>query len=86
MAAPAPKWHPVLAAIEHEPGHWTMTAQYGLVYGTIRLNPGVDYTAEDGRGEHVGRFASLRAAAETLHGRFIRAHGHDGFAPKPWPE
>lgn len=37
LSGAAPRWHPILAAIEVEPGHGQMVAQYGEVYGDTRL-------------------------------------------------
>lgn len=79
------QWHPLLAAVEPEPGVWVMVAQYGEQYGVIRMvrrGSEVGYRADLGaEGERglVGYFRTLRAACVAVHRRWIAAHG-----PDPW--
>jgi hypothetical protein len=76
-----PGWEPMLAAIELEPGHWQMIAQYGRTYGDIRIvrrGAEVGYRASDGAGELVGYFTTLRASTRAVHVRYIAAHSRAG--------
>lgn len=76
-----PGWEPMLAAIEFEPGHWRMVAQYDRSYGEIRIvrrGGEVGYRATDGSGELVGYFRSLRASAKAIHVRYIAGHSRAG--------
>jgi hypothetical protein len=71
-------WHPILAAVEVEPGHWRMIAQYDAEYGDVRLvkrGPDVGYRVDDSGGELVGYYRTLRAACEAVHLRYVRTHG-----------
>jgi hypothetical protein len=70
-------WHPILAAVELEPGHWQMIAQYGAVYGEVQIvkrGSEVGYRATTPN-ELVGYFRTLRAACAAVHARFVRSHG-----------
>lgn len=79
-------WHPVLSAVETEPGVWLMVAQFGEVYGIIRLisiGPERGYrvtTAAERREDRklVGYFTTLKSAAVAAHTRWIRGHGTVG--------
>jgi hypothetical protein len=79
-------WHPILAAVEVEPGHWQMVAQYGECYGVVRLlriDGEVGYRAVTWAGasedrELIGYYRTLRAAAFATHMRFVRTHGQSG--------
>jgi len=77
------KWHPLLAAIETEPGVWLMVAQFGEPYAIIRL---IEIAKERGYRvvtanekredrELVGYYTTLRAATAAAHSRWIRQHG-----------
>jgi hypothetical protein len=79
------QWHPILAAVELEPGRWQMVAQYNVIYGEIRLVRihGVPkYKATDLYGREA-TFDSLRAAAKGVHGVYARAHGAPDFQGYP---
>ncbi|MCU1469451.1 MAG: hypothetical protein JWQ39_600 [Glaciihabitans sp.] len=69
-----PVWHPILAAVEVEPGHWRMVAQYGQFYGDVRFN-GAQYTATGLNGVQPGPFTSSQDATAAAHRVFIRSHG-----------
>lgn len=72
-----PSWEPVLAAVETEPGHWRMVAQYDRIYGDIRIvrrGDEVGYRATDGTGELVGYFRTLRASARAVHEDYLAGH------------
>ena len=74
------EWHPILTAVEVQPAVWEMTAQYGEVYGVVKLvkrGSEVGYRADMGD-ELVGYFKTLRAAAEAVHKRWLRSHGQVG--------
>lgn len=74
-------WHPILAAAEIEPGHWRMIAQYDRCYGEIRLvrrGTELGYRADNVRGNLVGHYTTLRAAAAALHRVFIAEHARAG--------
>lgn len=87
-----PRWHPILGAIEREPGHWEMFAQYEQKYGDIRLvrragtlgyramvlRPGSTAPIE------AGFTQTLRAAAESVHAVWIRNHGVPGGPHANW--
>jgi hypothetical protein len=82
-----PRWHPWFAAEEREPGVWTLVDSMGRDYGVVRIvrvGSEVGYTAVM-RDTPVGRFTTLRAGLEAVHGAFIRDHAPGGFAPNPWP-
>ncbi len=70
-------WHPIMNAVEPEPGVWRMTAQYDVVYAEIRLvrrGPELGYRAvwwrDDGRAV-VTYYRSLAAAAKTAHRYYL---------------
>ena len=73
-------WHPVLAAVEVEPGVWLMTAQYGVRYAIIRLleiggERGyrvTTYADQPTERALVGYYRTLRAAAAAGHMRYLR--------------
>jgi hypothetical protein len=81
-----PGWHPLLSAVESEPGEWMMMAQYGRCYGVIRLlelggERGyrvVTWAEQSSDRELVGYFRTLRAAAAAAHTRYLETH-----APRP---
>ncbi|MCU1508733.1 MAG: hypothetical protein JWQ12_998 [Glaciihabitans sp.] len=78
-------WHPILAAVEIEPGFWRMLSD-DTVYGEVRMvrrGPEVGYRATAGSGELVGYFRTLRSAAMAVHRRFLRAHGAGEFQGYP---
>jgi hypothetical protein len=66
-----PFWHPILAAVEVELGHWRMVAQYGHAYGDVRFD-GTRYSATDLNGVQLGPFTSLRDATVGVKTRPIR--------------
>jgi hypothetical protein len=86
------EWHPILAAVEDQPGVWRMVAQYGRCYGIVCLvkrgkEVGYRATTWAERAEEielVGYFRTLRAATWAVHYRYIRSHSPTGFAPDPW--
>jgi hypothetical protein len=79
-------WHPILSAVETEPGTWLMVAQFGEVYGIVRLiEVGGERgyrvtTAAEKRQDRrlVGYFTTLRGAAQAAHARWVRQHGPNG--------
>lgn len=90
---PAIRWHPVLAAVEVEPGTWVMHAPDGRPYGVVRaLEIGgergyraVTWHEDPARRELVGYYRTLFAATRAAHSVYLRGHGPAGFAPDPWP-
>ena len=83
-----PKWHPLLATRELEPGVWTMFDSYDRPYGVIRLvrvNGQPTYRCEF-RGDLLGYANGLRLACERVQFAFVQSGQPGGFAPNPWPE
>ena len=75
-----PRWHPFLAAEEREPGTWTLVDSMGHDYGRVRIvriGNEVGYIAELGT-QPIGRYRTLRAGLEAVHGAFVRAHAPGG--------
>jgi hypothetical protein len=72
-------WHPILSAVEVEPGQWHLTAQTG-VYGVVRLltvGGVLGYRAVT-YGEPrvlIGYYRTLRAACAAAHTAYLRTHG-----------
>ena len=82
-SAPTVTWHPMLAAVEQEPGLWHMVAQYDNTYGVIELvrrGPEVGYKATtwaetpEAR-QLVGYYRTLSGACEAAHQPFVSGHG-----------
>lgn len=80
-----PRWHPLLATDEREPGTWYLVDTSGRDYGRIRLIEIGDergYEAHvkplDGPVALVGHFTSLRASCERVHRAFVSSHGSRG--------
>lgn len=70
-------WHPMLAAVEREVGHWVMVDPTGREYGDIRIvrrGTEVGYRAEF-RGQLVGYYLTLRSSCARVHQAFIASHG-----------
>ncbi|MEV1130547.1 hypothetical protein [Agromyces sp. NPDC049794] len=74
----SPQWHPLLNADENRPGTWTLRDSDGHAYGGIRITrQGADvYYIAQYRGNPIGRFDRLRAAAENVHLAHVRATQH----------
>ena len=81
-----PNWHPIIAAVEIEPGHWELRDQYERPYGVIRfLRRGdqlgyraVTWAEASADRRLIGYYRTLRAACAATHVRFVRAHGQPG--------
>lgn len=77
----APVWHPLLAAVEHEPGLWLMTSQTGVyaVVRLIRIGDEIGYraTTYDEPRRLLGYRRTLRSACELAHRAWVRGHGPD---------
>lgn len=72
-------WHPILNAVEHEPGVWTLTAQTGP-YAVIRLltiGGELGYRAVTYREPRqlVGYYRTLSAACRAAHRHYLSEHG-----------
>jgi hypothetical protein len=84
-----PGWHPVLSAVEVEPGVWEMIAQFEERYAVIRLlrigdERGYRVTTWAERSqdrELVGYFRTLMAAAAAGHATWIDGHAQPGMGP-----
>ncbi len=79
-------WHPILAAIEYEPGSWRMVAQHGRIYGEVqfrRINGELGYRAYDRGQNDMGVFPTLRDACAAIHRVDIAAHGHRALPNDP---
>lgn len=89
---PGPRWHPLLAAVEAEPGVWYMVTPDGRCYGIIRtLEIGgergyraVTWAERSADRRLIGYYRTLKRAAEATHRRYLDGHGRTGFAPRPW--
>lgn len=69
-------WHPILAAVEVDPGHWHMLDQYQHVYGDVQLvrrGPELGYRALDEGGKVIGYYTTLRAATSGVHQAFLNS-------------
>jgi hypothetical protein len=79
-------WHPILSAVETEPGIWLMVGQYGQPYAIIRsIEIGREkgyriVTAAERREDRklIGYFTSLRAATNAAHQRWTSGHARAG--------
>lgn len=73
------EWHPILAAIETEPGLWHMVDANNACYGVVRLLSiggqtgyrAVTWAERSENRELIGYFRSLRSAAAATHRRFL---------------
>lgn len=80
-----PGWHPILAAVELDPGEWVMVAHDGARYAVIRLlelggERGyrvVTWAAASADRRLVGYYRTLRAAAMAGHLEFVRSHARE---------
>ncbi len=71
------EWHPIMAAVEREPGVWVMVAPLGEEYGRVEIRrtpDGIRYRAEAPIGTQIGWGTSLRQACERVHHVFLAAH------------
>lgn len=76
-------WHPLLAAIETEPGTWYMMGSTGKCYGIIRLlrrggevgYRAVTWAPTSAERQLIGYYLTLRTACEATHQRFILTVG-----------
>lgn len=73
------QWHPLLAAVEYEPGQWTLTGQLGP-YAVVRLlevggELGYRAVTHSEPRQLIGYYRTLRAACEAAHAAYVRAHG-----------
>ena len=74
-------WHPMLAAVEVEPGVWQLTSQTGP-YAIVRLleiggERGYRATTYAEPRILIGYRRTLRAACEAAHRHWLRQHGPD---------
>lgn len=76
-------WHPILAAIEAQPGHWYMVDATNKCYGVIRYLTihgqsgyrAVTWAEHSDDRRLIGYFTSLRAATVAAHNQYLRSHG-----------
>lgn len=81
-------WHPILAAVEDEPGVWRMVSPLGECYGVIRLLEiggergyrAVTWAARSADRELIGYYRTLRTAARETHLHHVRSHSRAGSA------
>ena len=79
-------WHPVIAAVEVEPGQWHMVTPTDQRYAVILLleirgERGyrvVTWANDSAKRELVGYYRSLRAASFAAHERYLRTLGNPG--------
>lgn len=70
-----PRWHPLFAAVEPEPGVWVLIDSLQKPYGIVtivRVDGLVRFRAEH-IGELLGYATSLRVAAERVHDAELRS-------------
>jgi hypothetical protein len=72
-------WHPILSAVEHEPGVWILTAQTGP-YALVRLlqvggESGYRAVTYSEPRVLIGYYRTLRAACAAAHTAYLRTHG-----------
>jgi hypothetical protein len=80
------QWHPIIAAVEIEPGHWQMISPMNERYAIIVLleirgERGyrvVTWAANSTQRRLVGYFRTLRAAAWAGHQHYLRGMGAPG--------
>lgn len=81
-----PTWHPILAAVEPEPGTWELRDQYARCYGVVRLlriggeagYRAVTWAPESRDRALIGYYRTLRAAAAAAHRRWLDGHAEAG--------
>ena len=80
-----PQWHPLLAAIEPEPGVWVMIDSQRRPYGIVRIVKvdGLTRFRADHVGTLLGYATTLRAAVERVHEMEIRSMFPGGGANEP---
>lgn len=79
-------WHPIMAAVEDEPGAWVMVDPTGKRYAIVRLlrcgdelgYRAVTWAERSEDRQLVGYYRNLRAATMAAHMHFIAAHGVSG--------
>jgi len=80
-------WHPILAAVESEPGTWFMVDEgRNRCYGVIRLlrirgeagYRAVTWAERSEDRELIGYYRSLRAASSAAHNRLLSTYGNPG--------
>lgn len=74
-------WHPMLAAVEQEPGLWHLASQTGP-YAVVRLieiggERGYRATTYAEPRRLIGYRRTLRSACEAAHRDWLRRHGPD---------
>jgi hypothetical protein len=78
-------WHPLLAAVEPEPGLWYMVDSTRLCYGvirylTIRGQSGyraVTWATRSEERQLIGYFTTLAAATSAAHERYVQGQGRN---------
>ena len=81
-----PGWHPILSAVESEPGHWELVSQQGTRYAVIRLleiggERGyrvVTWAPASSDRQLIGYYRTLRAAAAAGHRRWLASLSRPG--------
>lgn len=80
------EWHPILAALEHDPGVWLMIDPAGKRYAIVRLlrrggelgYRAVTWAERSEDRQLIGYYRNLRAATAAAHMHFISKHGVTG--------
>jgi hypothetical protein len=83
-----PVWHPILAALEIEPGHWALIDPLGIRYGDVQLvrrGPEIGYRGRDEALELVGYYRTLKAATKAVHMVYVRKHSGAPVDPNESP-
>jgi hypothetical protein len=82
----APGWHPILSAVEQQPGEWWLTTSYGTHYAIVRLirvggelgYRAVTWAESSADRRLIGYFRSLRAATFWAHRHWLRTLARPG--------
>ncbi|MET4703312.1 hypothetical protein [Frigoribacterium sp. UYMn621] len=86
-----PTWHPILAAVEVEPGMWRLRDAFDqphsvvvlLTIGGERGYRAVTWAAEPDERVLIGYYLSLRAACASAHQTYLSTLGNPG-SPIAW--
>lgn len=85
MSKDPPPWHPLLAAVEPEPGVWLLLDIHGKPYGMVQIvkvDKLVRFKAEH-IGITLGYGTTLREAVERVHAAEMQSRHPGGLNPEP---
>ena len=86
-----PEWHPLLSAVETEPGVWRMVTPQGRPYAIVRsIEVGgergyraVTWAESSADRRLIGYYRTLRAATKAAHDVLIESHRRIGMTGTP---